>query len=88
MGIENVNSLKPSFTVEQFPDGTYEVPLIDVDGETIGTATVAFKEGNFPTGKTVIDEFKSLTKLGVEMTFVHKFDPVKGDVTVMVARKL
>lgn len=80
MGIENVDALKPTFTVEQIPDGTYEVPLINGDGETIGLATATFKDGTWGTSLNINAD--AVAVLGIDLAFVHT-----STTTVVVARK-
>jgi hypothetical protein len=79
---------KPTLTIEQFPDGTFECPFLASEGgEIIGLATVTFKDGLWSALITMNDE--GAKKVGLELTFNQTSHPILGTCsTVFVNRSL
>lgn len=72
--------------VEQFPDGTVQVPLVsDTGGYRIGTAIVTFVNGSWTA---VISLGSAEAKsLGIDLMFSQYSDTLHGENTVLVARR-
>lgn len=72
MGINEISDLKPkdvNLTMEQFPDGTQEVPLTGPQGEVLGTAVVTFKDGQWAANLTM--SAGAAKSLGLNLAMVH-----------------
>ena len=72
MGISEIGDLKPrdvNLNMEQFPDGTHEVPFTGLQGEVLGTAVVTFKNGQWTADLKM--SAGSAKSLGINLAVVH-----------------